>query len=114
MIQIEFLVDSIDGIQAVEVKGHAEYSEYGEDIVCAAVSSQIISIENSLQMLLDHQVVTDANEREGGYVKITLPTIENAHQQNDAQVLLRHLFLAYEVLAENYPEYIQLKTKKIK
>lgn len=112
MIQIEFESEK-ETIKSVTVSGHANYSEYGEDIVCAAVSSQIISVENSLQLLLDHQLETEVDELQGGFVKITMPDELTRSQAHDSQVLLKHLYLAYQVLADNYPEYIQLKSHQV-
>ena len=96
-------------ISDIEVTGHADYAEHGQDIVCAAVSSQVISVENSLQQLLNIPVKTTVNEVEGGYLKIELPSINSKRLQHDAQLLLKHLVFALEVLAESYPEYIQVK-----
>lgn len=110
MIKITIEISKPDElIQTLEVTGHADYAEHGQDIVCAAVSSQVISVENSLHQLLNIPVKTTVNEVEGGYLKIELPSIPSKSLQHDAQLLLRHLVFALEVLTESYPEYIQIK-----
>ena len=114
MIKINFYQNSDKGLTAVKVTGHAEYSEYGSDIVCAAVSSQMISVENSLVQLLNLDIDTEVNETEGGYLRFSLPEISNKSLEHDAQILMRHLYFAMEVLSENYPEYIQLQITHIK
>ena len=50
----------------------------------------------------------------GGYLKLTVPACANKQQEHDAQVLLRHLVYALEVLADNYPEFIHLKINQAK
>ena len=46
MIKIKGQVDTKGVIRQLELSGHAGAGEYGKDIVCAAVSSQVISVEN--------------------------------------------------------------------
>ncbi|MBG9979675.1 ribosomal-processing cysteine protease Prp [Facklamia sp. DSM 111018] len=113
MIRIKVEIADKDIVQAIEVTGHADYAEHGQDIVCAAVSSQVISIENSLYQLLHIPVKTKVNESQGGYLKIELPEIESKQVSHDAQLLMKHLIFALEVTAEAYPEYIQIKQVKL-
>lgn len=109
MIHIQVFRDNLSQIQSVEVSGHAGYAEPGEDIVCAAVSAQVISIENSLTRLLNLDMTTEVDEEAGGYLKLTLPKITSKQITHDAQLLLKHLEFALEVLSENYPEYVQIQ-----
>ncbi|WP_124057574.1 ribosomal-processing cysteine protease Prp [Vaginisenegalia massiliensis] len=113
MINIRIFSDQANQIQALEVSGHAGYAEHGSDIVCAAVSSQVISVENSLHHLLQLDVQTQVDEVEGGYLKLTLPEITAKTTKQEAQLLLRHLDFALSVLAESYPEYIQMNYSKL-
>lgn len=107
MIKVQVFQDKKE-VQAIELTGHAGYADSGYDIVCAAVSSQVISIENSLQQLVGIPVSTSINEVEGGYLKLTLPEIETKKQSDQAQLLLRHLVFALEVIAESYPEFVKI------
>lgn len=113
MIYIEFIVDTRQKIHSVEMMGHAGYADSGYDIVCAAVSSQVISVENSLHQLLNIPVEVSIDDIEGGYLKLTLPSIEQKQLAHDAQLLMKHLRFALEVTAESYPEYIKIKSKHI-
>lgn len=108
MIKVEFTRNK-DAFSSVLLTGHAEYAEYGSDIVCAAVSSQVISVENSLQSLLKVKVNTKVNESEGGYLKVTLPSLEDPVQQAQAQLLMQHLHLALSIIAEQYPDFVSVK-----
>lgn len=112
MIKITFYKTK-DGFQEVKLTGHAGFADAGYDIVCAAVSSQVISIENSLHHLLGIEVQTQVNEVEGGYLHLKLPDNLSKQVAKEAQLLLRHLDFALEVLADNYPEFIQIKRKNL-
>lgn len=114
MIKITFYHDTNKHIRQVLLTGHAGYADPGYDIVCAAVSSQVISVENSLVQLLNLEVDTEVNEIEGGYLKVTLPPNISKSVSHDAQLLLRHLHFAFEVLAESYPEFIHIYEKEFK
>ncbi|EFR31362.1 ribosomal-processing cysteine protease Prp [Eremococcus coleocola] len=109
MINIQIASNHKGQIQSLEVSGHAGFAEAGEDIVCAAVSSQLISIENSLQALLEIPVTSQVDEIEGGYLKLDIAETGEKRRDQDGQLLLRHLVFALDVLAENYPEYIKIK-----
>lgn len=113
MISITIKVDSSEAIREIELTGHAGAAAHGYDIVCAAVSSQVISVENSLTQLLQAPVEVEVNEVEGGYLKLALPSQAAKQAEHDAQLLLRHLTYALDVLADNYPEYIKITTKSI-
>ena len=44
------------------VKGHAEYSEAGHDIICAAVSALTINAVNSLEKLTNDTIITEESD----------------------------------------------------
>lgn len=108
MIKIVFERGQDQKIYGIEVSGHAGYADSGKDIVCAAVSSQVISVENSMYKLLGIEMPTVINEQEGGYLKLSLPEIEDQDVFNQAQFLLKHLHLTYEIMSQTYPDFIQV------
>lgn len=72
---------------SVEVSGHAEYAEHGEDIICAGVSALVIAIANGLE----RQGIPCRNSASDGKVKIALQSEMNQDQQRIAQALLETL-----------------------
>ncbi len=40
--------ESNDSINYIKIKGHANYDDYGKDIVCASVSSIVITTVNAI------------------------------------------------------------------
>lgn len=113
MIKITVYKDAQDTIQQLKMLGHAQYADPGYDIVCAAVSSQVISVENSLQQLLKIAVETKVDEVEGGFLHLKMPAITQKQLRSDSQLLLNHLVFALQVLAENYPEFIKIQESTI-
>lgn len=112
MIHISITYNDQQEIQEVELFGHAGYAEYGQDIVCAAVSSQVISVEHSLEQLLHIQPELEVDEQEGGYLRMALPILANDSLKHDAQLLLNHLRYALSTIAEHYPEFVKIHIKK--
>lgn len=108
MIKIVFERDQDRNIQGIEVSGHAGYDDSGKDIVCAAVSSQVISVENSIHQLLGIEMDTIVDEVEGGYLQLRLPEIKDSKKFDQVQLLFAHLYLAYDVLSQAYPDFIQV------
>ena len=53
-------------VYEIVIKGHAEYDDYGKDIVCAAVSSMAITTVNGI-ISLDESVDYEENN---GFLKI--------------------------------------------
>ncbi|MBD3948341.1 ribosomal-processing cysteine protease Prp [Tuanshanicoccus lijuaniae] len=111
MIKVTFFRNQAEQLYAYELTGHAGYADNGYDIVCAAVSAQVISVENSLHKLINVPVETIVNDVEGGYLKVTVHTIEDQQKQDQTQLLLEHLVFALEVIAESYSEFIKIQYK---
>ena len=113
MIKIKVFKDEKNLIKQIELTGHAGYADSGYDIVCAAVSSQVISVENSLHQLLNIAVETEVNEVEGGYLKLTMPVVSDEKLSENGQLLLNHLVFALQVLSQNYSEFIKIQEKTL-
>lgn len=109
MIRINIVRDSKQEVRIIEVTGHAGFADSGYDIVCAAVSSQLISVENSLQQLLHIPVEVEVDEIVGGYLKLVIPVVEDTAINTKGQFLLEHLVLALKVIAQEYAEFVKIQ-----
>ena len=82
---------------SIRIKGHANYSEFGKDIVCASVSSVIYTTVNSIMNIDkssieytdDGNIVTIVKENDNSIVDIILNTmidilkdLENQYKEN--------------------------------
>lgn len=85
--------------RTLTVTGHAGSARYGKDLVCAAASILMLTLERALhnEGLLDAQ-----SEKRSGYAKIT----GTAHGER-VQSILETVFAGYTLLAEEWPEYVK-------
>lgn len=90
------------------LSGHAESGPYGHDLVCAAVSALTIGTANNLSRLAEIEPEMDANQEEGGFIEIVLPSQMDKHQQETAQILLKSLYYSLLDIQEEYQEYISV------
>ena len=66
MIKIE--IKGKDKIDSIEIKGHANFADYGQDIVCASVSCIATTTINAL-LRLNKDIEYVSNE---GYINLTI------------------------------------------
>lgn len=84
----------------VTVKGHANYAEPGQDIVCAAISTLSQVFVASVEDLTAAQIKT---AQTGGYMEIV---IEESTER--AQVLLDSFLLGCRMIADEYPDNVRV------
>ena len=84
-------------IKEIIIKGHANYDEYGKDIVCAAVSSIATTTINDILAIDSNAISYDSND---GNMIITNNDNELANK------LLNVMLNSLEELANDYPKNI--------
>ena len=82
------------------IDGHANYAEYGQDIVCSAVSTLAQTLICSLERLTDAKLNTIVNS---GYIKIVYE-----ESKEGVQLLVDSFFIGIEGVAAAYPEYVKV------
>ena len=95
MIKISIEKDKL--IKRIIIKGHANYDEYGKDIVCAAVSSVATTTINDI-LALDKDAIS--YESSDGNMIITNNDNELANK------LLEVMINSFIELANDYPKNI--------
>ncbi|MHC9532544.1 ribosomal-processing cysteine protease Prp [Dellaglioa sp. L3N] len=96
-------------IDAFEITGHADSGEYGQDIVCAAVSVLTINTINSLTELAKMNPEVLMDEENGGLMKVKL--LESEIVNSTGQLFLESLVLGLQSIEQNYQDYIKLTLK---
>ena len=96
-------------IDAFEITGHADSGEYGQDIVCAAVSVLTINTVNSLTELAEINPEVEMDKETGGLMKVKLAESELSNVKG--QLLLESLVLGLQSIEQNYQDYIELTLK---
>ncbi len=69
MIQV-FLVKDDNLWTKLEVTGHADYADYGKDIVCAGISTAVLMSINLLERIIPNCFDLIQNEKKG-YISLT-------------------------------------------
>lgn len=111
MIFIELYSDVDGNIDGFSIKGHADYAEYGNDVVCAAVSMIAQTTALALQELL-HIPIELTMEK--GYMACFVPKgCRYGRQWEDAQLLFKTLKLGLENIEETYRENIRVIMKGV-
>lgn len=87
-------------IESIKCSGHANYSEYGKDIVCASFSTMIITSINAILEIDKNSIsYTDTNNLE----------IINIKKDNITNKILNNLVNMIYELKENYDKNINIK-----
>nr|WP_300002090.1 ribosomal-processing cysteine protease Prp [Tissierella sp.] len=113
MIKIKLFSDSAGNIKQYDIKGHANFAPFGEDIVCAAIS---VLSQTTLMGLVD---VLQLKEKEifykiddAGYLNVELKTIKDEEDFKASQILLKTFKLGIESIRENYPDNVKIEYRR--
>ena len=85
------------------VTGHANYDDYGKDIVCASVSSLITCTVNGIYSLNNNSILY---KEDSNTIEIKILDDENALK------LFNNLILMLKDLAKDYPKNIKIESEK--
>lgn len=81
------------------VTGHAGSARYGRDLVCAAASILMLTLERALQK---QGLLGAESEKRSGYAKIIC-----AERGERARESFETIFAGYELLAEDWPKFVR-------
>lgn len=82
------------------IKGHANYDELGKDIVCASVSSTVITTVNAI-LRIDSDAIKYSDDN-----GVTIDIIKDDEITNK---LINNLIDLLEELENQYPKYIEIR-----
>ena len=94
MIKVVIEKDKID------VKGHANYDEFGKDIVCASVSSIVITTINAIVEINPEAI--DYSDLDNEII------IRKLKEDEIVNKLLNNMILLLENLEKDYKDYIKI------
>ena len=101
------VVKNGDDYRSIESKGHAGFSSFGKDIVCAAASVLIINTINSIDHFTDTHIELDSED--SGYIKAVFA--EGCDEK--AQVLLDSMVLGLTQIEKQYGKrYLSIKIQE--
>ena len=99
MIKVKLLKKD-NNLNKVIIKGHAMYDDFGKDIVCAAVSSTVITSINACLSIDDSSINYD--DKDGLEIEI---------RKNDivTKKIIDNMISNLKHLEEAYPKNVQIK-----
>ena len=105
MINVIITKNNTSNTASINMSGHAEYANHGEDIICAAASFLGITINNQLYRI-NNNVKTTVNEEP------SLLLIENIDLIDEQLVLLNYFENSIKELAKENKQFVRVQTKK--
>ena len=99
MINIEIINN-----KTIKVKGHANYAEYGQDIVCASVSTAVYMSINQIEVFDKIQCIKTI-------VKEGNACIEVVREDEVVSKIISNLIFTLRDLELQYPKYIKINEK---
>lgn len=103
MIKVEIIRNN-NNIKKISILGHAMYDEYGKDIVCASVSTLVISTVNNILSINSNTIKV---EQSGSKI-----IIECILKDNIIDILINNMISNLNTLANNYPKNIKIIDKE--
>lgn len=89
-------------IKKITLKGHADYADYGYDIVCAAVSATYICTVNGIISLFENDFIEVLSKDDTQSIIVL--------EKNDTiNKLLENMIRCLKSLEEKYPNNIMIK-----
>ena len=100
MIKVQITAKD-NNIKKINIKGHAEYDDYGKDIVCSSVSSITITTVNAILMFNKNYI--SYNEKKDNFEIII-------NENNDiTNKLIQNMINLLTELSQDYPKNIKIE-----
>jgi uncharacterized protein YsxB (DUF464 family) len=100
MIKVQISVKD-NNIKKINIKGHADYDDYGKDIVCSSVSSITITTVNAI-LMFDKNYIS-YNEKKDNFEIII-------NENNDiTNKLIQNMINLLTELSQDYPKNIKIE-----
>lgn len=103
MIRINVIIKN-DNYKQITFKGHADYNDYGKDIVCAATSATYLCTVNAILSINSDAIkVTQAEN---------INIIDIIKNDEITKKLLDNMLECLKSIEKNYPKNIKIKSKE--
>lgn len=110
MISITVFHDSQNQISGIECRGHADFDEYGKDILCAAVSALTLNFVNSVEKFTDDSFSGQIDEETGNFIF----HFSGAKISRESRVLMDSLVFGLTNIRESFgKKYIHIQNKEV-
>lgn len=105
MIKITIFRDVQGRVNGYEVKGHANYADAGEDIVCAAISALSLT-----GMMAGEKIacISPEHHPQNGHLVFFDPGNLEHNRQKDLRIILETIAIGMYQTAKNYPGTVSI------
>lgn len=103
MIRINVIIKN-NNYKQITFKGHANYKDYGQDIVCAAVSSTYLCTVNAILSISTNSIKVTQNPN--------INIIDIIENDNITTKLLDNMLKCLKSIEKEYPKNIKIKSKE--
>lgn len=87
-------------VKTLTVSGHANYAEYGKDIVCAGVSAVVTGGINALTSNVKNIKIINEDNKLG---------VEVINSNQEIQIILNTILIQLETIQKSYKKYIKIE-----
>lgn len=100
---------------SLKVSGHSGYANHGSDIVCAGISTSVISSINLLYKLIGEHFELIQNEKEGLIILQNIDyTMIDDKNKNFITLIFENLIESLKNIEEDYPKHLKIKIENNK
>ncbi|GIN87010.1 hypothetical protein J6TS2_33960 [Heyndrickxia sporothermodurans] len=106
MIYVQIKQTTDGKISSFKMKGHAEFAENGQDIVCAGASAVSIGAINAIMELT--KVEPMIKQSKGGFLECKIPQQLSPEIMANVQLLLQGMVISLQTIERDYGKYIKI------
>ncbi|MDR5657900.1 ribosomal-processing cysteine protease Prp [Serpentinicella sp. ANB-PHB4] len=110
MIKIEIFRNKQKEVNKYVVSGHAQAAEYGQDIVCSAVSvlsqTTLLGLYEVAEIKVDYEI-------QDGYLRCSVPESISSEARKKANLLIDTMIIGMRNISESYSKYIDFHDKEV-
>lgn len=107
MIDVRIHRRKSDGdILSFKMKGHADFAEYGQDIVCAGASAVSFGTINAIMELTEVEPII--RQSDSGLLECMFPTDLPKEVNDKIQTLLQGMIVSLQTIERDYGKYIKI------
>ena len=112
MTRVTITKNANNSVRELEVSGHAEHADSGQDIVCAAISALTVNTINSIDLFTQDKIEITVQDTERGLIACCMTGVNGEDVGADTTLLMKSYELGVTELAKRYPE-ISLSIRQI-
>lgn len=106
MTKASFIFNNDKRPYAFCISGHAEYGNYGEDIVCSSITSAVFTTLNLFDKLLEQKDYTLIQDEDTGLINFELNKIDDL-----SLLIIQNLLDILINIEEQYPQNLKIIIK---